>query len=153
MKRKRRSKRQWVRRGQAMVEFALVIPIFLVVLLGIIETGRFIFNYEVLNNAAREGARYAIVHGSNSSCPSGPMPAYLGENWCDPSGAKVLERVRTSAYGIDGTLVTTTVEWDPSNARESTVRVTATYTYSTLVPLLPLPPITVHAESTLVINN
>ena len=30
---------------------------------------------------------------------------------------------------------------------------TATYTYWTLIPLVPLPPISVHAESTLVINN
>ena len=60
--------------GQALVEFALVAPIFFLLLFGIIEAGRFILFYEALNNATREGARYAIVHGSNSSCPSGPMP-------------------------------------------------------------------------------
>src|SRR5690242_12105624 len=64
-------------RGQAMVEFALVAPIFFLLLFAIIEGGRFIFYYETLNNATREGARYAIVHGSNAKCPagpSGPMP-------------------------------------------------------------------------------
>ena len=59
-------------RGQAMVEFALVAPIFFLLLFAIIEGGRFIFYYEMLNNATREGARYAIVHGANSSNPSGP---------------------------------------------------------------------------------
>ena len=49
-----------------MVEFALVAPMFFMLLFGIIEVGRFIFYYEVLNNATREGARYAIVNGANS---------------------------------------------------------------------------------------
>src|SRR5947208_1304045 len=49
------------RRAQALVEFAMVAPIFFVLLFGIIEGGRFIFYYETLNNATREGARYAIV--------------------------------------------------------------------------------------------
>ena len=59
--------------GQAMVEFALVAPMFFLLLFGIIEAGRFIFYYETLNNATREGARYAIVNGANTlGCPSGP---------------------------------------------------------------------------------
>ena len=61
------------RRGQALVEFALVAPMFFLLLFGIIEAGRFIFYYETLNNATREGARYAIVNGANSiGCPTGP---------------------------------------------------------------------------------
>ena len=60
-------------RGQALVEFALVAPMFFLVLFAIIEAGRFIFYYETLNNATREGARYAIVNGANSlGCPTGP---------------------------------------------------------------------------------
>ena len=42
---------------------------------------------------------------------------------------------------------------DLQNGREADVNVAATYTYQTLVPIVPLPPITVTAESTLVINN
>ena len=42
---------------------------------------------------------------------------------------------------------------DGDNARGAMVTVAANYTYSTLLPLVPLPPITVSAESTLVINN
>ena len=60
-------------RGQALVEFALVAPMFFLLLLGIIEAGRFIFYYEVLHNATREGARYAIVNGANVD-PSAVRP-------------------------------------------------------------------------------
>ncbi len=139
-------------RGQALSEFAIVVPVFLLILLGIFETGRFIFNYEALNNATREGARYAIVHGDNSFCPSGPPPPGH-TNACDPSGSRVLQRVRDTAYGIAPADVVPSATWDPNNRRGNTVKVTATYTYTSFVPLLFLPPITVSAESTLVINN
>lgn len=49
-------------RGQALVEFALVIPIFLLVLVAIFDLGRAVFAYSTLTNAAREGARIAIVN-------------------------------------------------------------------------------------------
>ncbi|HEX5826850.1 MAG TPA: TadE/TadG family type IV pilus assembly protein [Candidatus Limnocylindrales bacterium] len=49
-------------RGQALVEFALVIPIFLLVLVALFDLGRAVFSYNTLTNAAREGARMAIVN-------------------------------------------------------------------------------------------
>lgn len=139
--------------GQALVEFALVAPIFFLVLFAIIEAGRFMLYYEALNNATREGARYAIVNGANTlGCPTGP-PA-PGTSPCDPTGADVVERVRQAAFGVLGTGVAVTPTWhDPANnSRGATVTVTATYTYRTVIPL-PLPAITVEAESSLVVNN
>jgi Flp pilus assembly protein TadG len=50
------------RRGQALVEFALIIPLFLLLLVGIFDLGRAVFAYNTLTNAAREGARLAIVN-------------------------------------------------------------------------------------------
>ena len=52
--------------GQAIAEFALVAPIFFLILFSIIDFGRYVYYVQILNNAAREGARYAIVHGANS---------------------------------------------------------------------------------------
>lgn len=49
------------RRGAAMLEFALVAPLLLVLLLGIVECARFFFLYHVLLTAAREGARLGAV--------------------------------------------------------------------------------------------
>jgi Flp pilus assembly protein TadG len=152
-----RRHRAWA--GQALVEFALVAPIFFMLLFGIIEGGRFIFYYETLNNATREGARYAIVHGSNSRCPSGPMPpgdpTPLG---CyDPSGAKVVQQVKDTAFGVLGSGVVVTPDWpNPpglGNGRDADVSVRATYTYAPLLGLVPFPPISITAESKLVINN
>lgn len=48
--------------GQAMVEFALILPVFLLILCGIIDFGWLFYNQLSLNNACREGARYAVVN-------------------------------------------------------------------------------------------
>ena len=138
-------------RAQALVEFALVVPWFFLLLFGIIEAGRFIFYYETLSNATREDARYAIVNGANTiGCASGP-PA-PGTSACDPSGANVVARVRQSGIGLPNA-ITVVPTWTPDNGRGSTVEVDAQMTYRVLIPLVPLPDITVNAESTLVINN
>ena len=55
------------RRGAALVEMALVLPIFMAVVLGIIEFGRGMMVGQLVTNAAREGARRAIVDGTTNA--------------------------------------------------------------------------------------
>jgi Flp pilus assembly protein TadG len=50
------------RRGQALVEFALIVPVFLLLLLVAIDFGRLFFTYIQLNNTAREAAAYAAAN-------------------------------------------------------------------------------------------
>jgi TadE-like protein len=149
--------------GQALVEFSLVAPMFFLLLFGIIEGGRFIYYYETLSHATREGARYAIVNGANTlGCPSGPPAPGTGS--CDASGADVVTEVRQAAIGVPSGGISVDRCWwyaacdfathgDGDNGRGANVTVAASYTYSSLIPLVPLPPITVTAESSLVINN
>ena len=61
-------------RGQALVEFALVFPVFVLLLVGLFDFGRVIWVNDTLATAAREAGRYAIVHGGSAStlCPAGP---------------------------------------------------------------------------------
>ena len=156
-----------------MVELALVTPLLFLLILGTVEAGRFVFFYELLNNAAREGARYAIVHGSLSACPSGPPPP--GEtNPCDPTGDNVKIAVQDAALGMatSGDLFVHEPVWtsrgslsnprpgDPSsghNGRGEYVTVFVDLVYDPIVkqfldvPVLPA--IGISAESTLVVNN
>jgi Flp pilus assembly protein TadG len=53
--------REHVRRGAAVVETALVLNVFLLGLLGIFEYGRIVMIRQLMDNAAREGARLAVV--------------------------------------------------------------------------------------------
>jgi Flp pilus assembly protein TadG len=57
MKRQRRD-----RSGQGLVEFALVAPLFLLILIATFDLGRGVFAYTSMTNAARERARLAIVN-------------------------------------------------------------------------------------------
>ena len=50
------------RRGQGLVEFALVFPVFLLIMFGLFDVGRAVFAFNEITNAAREGARLAIVN-------------------------------------------------------------------------------------------
>ncbi len=52
------------RTGAAATEFAIILPVFALMLLGAIEFGRGIMVGQVVTNAAREGARMAIIDGS-----------------------------------------------------------------------------------------
>ena len=168
-------------RGQGLVEFALVAPFFFLVLFSIIEFGRAIYVIEMLNNAAREGARYAIVHGLNTTIgPSGPFPpTYPVANGYDPTGVYVVNKVKQFAVAIPestpGDFVVT-VKWcdadggtdfdrgtcpdtnsvgqgDGSNDRNETVVVEVSYTFRPLAGIVPLPTFTLTGGSSLVVNN
>jgi hypothetical protein len=145
-------------RGQALVEFALVAPIFFLLLFAVIEFGRYVYQVQILNNAAREGARYAIVHGAQSLCPSGPTPSGVGT--CDYPGDNIRNVVRGQAIGVDGGALTFPVmtwtdqfgnPWD--NQRGSTFTIVVQAPFEPLIPIVPIPNVTVSGSSSLVVNN
>lgn len=78
-------KRNDTPRGQALVEFALVLPVLVFLLTGFFDLGRVVLAHDALSHAAREAARYAIVHGGSSenTCPVGP----LADAWAAPPAA------------------------------------------------------------------
>lgn len=86
-------------RGQGLAEFALLAPIFFFVIFAMIELGRAVYYTQILDSAARDGARYAVVHGFQSLCPSGPMP-FSGTNICDPNGDRVIQTVMNRSIGV-----------------------------------------------------
>jgi Flp pilus assembly protein TadG len=59
---KRRRWQSGNRRGGAIVESAFVLPIVLLLILGVMEYGRYLLCLQVVTNAAREGCRYAVTH-------------------------------------------------------------------------------------------
>jgi Flp pilus assembly protein TadG len=154
------------RRGQALVEFALAAPIFLFLMFAIIDFGRYVYYVQILNNAAREGARYAIVHGANGIPSSGPPAS--GTTSSDPSGANVKAVVRNYLTGVIGSGSTTTTDvqvcWlnrpagtlprcAGNNGREYSVEVTVDYQFRSVIPIVPIPAVQIQGASTLVINN
>jgi Flp pilus assembly protein TadG len=65
------------RRGAALVEMAVCLPVFLTVMLGMIELGRAIMVGQLVTNAAREGARLAIIDGSTNTQVTDAVKSFL----------------------------------------------------------------------------
>jgi Flp pilus assembly protein TadG len=98
-------------RGQTMTEFAIVLPIFALLLFGILQCGIVFNNYVTITDAVRAGARRAVV------------------SWSDPSPRDTcMNQVRTSAADLDlaKLQVDCVSTWQP----RADVTVTASYPYS-----------------------
>ncbi len=65
------------RRGAAVVEFAIVAPVLLLLVFGMIEYGRLVMVQQVLTNATREGARRAVLDGATTSQVTSVVTDYL----------------------------------------------------------------------------
>jgi Flp pilus assembly protein TadG len=57
-------------RGQSMVEFAVMLPLLILIVMAILEFGMIMNSYLAINNAAREGARLGIVGGTDDQIRS-----------------------------------------------------------------------------------
>lgn len=149
-------------KAQAMVEFAIVLPILLLVVYGLIETGRLLFIYSSVTNVARQAARY----GSTSGVGPNGVARYL-----DCKGIRdEAERVDflnafdanddaefiieydqpTGANPDPGSYYTCTSALDvagadPETGDRVTIRINATV--APLLPLVPIDPFTINAES------
>ncbi len=107
--------------GAAMVEFALVGTIvFFPVVFGIVELGRSVFVKTTITAAAREGVRYAIVHGAESGAIA------------DSTMVADYVKGRTPLNGI---VVRPTWE-NPAKEWPQWVQVQVTYAYVPIVPVL-----------------
>lgn len=65
------------RRATAAVEFAVVAPVFLLLVFGMIEYGRMVMVQQVITNASREGARVAVLDGSTTASVTSAVTSYL----------------------------------------------------------------------------
>lgn len=64
-------------KAQAIVEFAFVLPVLLLMLMGIIEFGRIFMAQQTITNAAREGARIGILPSSTLADVEGTVSTYM----------------------------------------------------------------------------
>jgi Flp pilus assembly protein TadG len=65
------------KRGAAVVEFALVAPVFFLLVFGMIEYGRMVMVQQLLTNASREGARLGVIDGATGAQVQTAVTTYL----------------------------------------------------------------------------
>jgi len=79
------------RRGAALVEMALVLPVILLLLCGVLEYGRYLMTLQVVQNAGREGCRYALAHTE---------PITIAGVTASNSTSEVVNRINTYLAGV-----------------------------------------------------
>jgi hypothetical protein len=95
------------RRGAAVVEFAIVAPVFFLLVFGMIEYGRMVMVQQILTNASREGARQAVLDGATASNVETAVTNYLAN--ASITGADVDINPPDPASAGYGTGITVTV--------------------------------------------
>lgn len=85
------------RKGQALAEFALIIPLFMLLLCGVIDFGFIFHEYLELQHAAREGGRLACV-GADASAISLRVLQALGSGWDGGTVSTRLEETDRGSY-------------------------------------------------------
>ena len=116
--------------AQSLVEFALVLPLFLLIVTGIFDVARAVWQENTLAYASREGTRYAIVHGAAGNPIVGPCSICL--NPVSNNLSNVVSAVTSNAVGVYG--IDVTIDYpDGGNNRLQRVTVDAT------APFIPLP--------------
>src|SRR5207344_1152 len=89
-------------RGQALVETALVLPIVLLVAVGIFEFGRAYQTWQILTNAAREGARIAVLPDSSNSDITTRVTQYMTDGQLGAVAGATVGVNRSAVLDVNG---------------------------------------------------
>ena len=120
-------------RGQSVVEIALILPVFLLCVLGMLDLGRAVYSHTVLSNAVREGCRAAIVTTNTSQT--------------------VIQKVQSAAVAV--TLPAGNITITGARTPGTTVTVSAFVVYTPITPIIQgivRNPITLSASSAMVVD-
>ena len=116
-------------RGQALAEFAIALPVFLLLVFGLIDGGRMVIDYSTLANASRNAARVAIVNQSNDATDCSSARTF-----------KCAAMDHSAAMGIDASSIDDLAALDAETCEESGCDITVTVRH-TYEPITPLPSI------------
>jgi Flp pilus assembly protein TadG len=157
MKRTRRN-----RRGAAVLEMSIILSVFVILTFGMLDLGIGVLRYHILANAARQGARSAIVHGKQAAALGPWSTDTIDHVPATTANVPIIDGVTSggSKYGMkyflagcDLANTKITAEWlDASNAYGKRVRVTVESPYRPFMTFL-LVPTTLKAVSTMQIAH
>ena len=142
----RRQRRRPMRRGASMIETAITLMLFIVLVFGMLDLGLWVFRHHILAQTARQIARQAIVHGSlaeelgswGPTTLSGTAAINTGGDPADPD-TQIRAIANRALVGFNPNQVTYEVQWpdggnDPQE--EHRVRVSLTTPYSPIMTFI-----------------
>jgi Flp pilus assembly protein TadG len=115
--------RQEKQKGAAMIEYALVLSVYFILIYGFLQFCLMLFGFNNATYASRVAVRYAIIHGSTATytCTTSDISGIIAPLlWSAPSG---------------GTTIST--NWSPNNSPGSTVSIKVAIQYTPKIPFFP----------------
>jgi Flp pilus assembly protein TadG len=134
--------------GETLVAFAVTLPILLSFLFGMVQVCLVFYTYEWISEAAREGTRYAMVHGSTCESSGGVSCTVSGTSG---AGSFLSVNSYVSAFGLPnlggGTMNVVTTYPDGDEVPPHRVMVNVTYTFPYKIPFASTKPISLSSTS------
>lgn len=97
-------------KGQSLVEFALLLPILLIILIGVVDVGRMYYAYVIITDAAAEGATYAAINPNDVAEIENRARAACGDI---ATGVQLVEvTCPTCPTPVSGDIVTVSISYD-----------------------------------------
>jgi Flp pilus assembly protein TadG len=125
--------------GTSAIEFAILAPVFLGLLLGVFEFATFVGYRQDLSSAVSRAGRYASVHGSSSSSPA--------------TTTALASLVGTYLNYMPAAAISPSASFSPNNNPGGTVTITASYSWRPFTSFVAMPNITITAKSVQTILN
>ena len=116
------------------VETAIIISLVLMVILGVFEYARLLLDWSLLNNAAREGCRYALANNTSTTLTTSVQT--IVTNYM-AGETKSFSSFTVTISGTDGGVATAVSNLGPGDP--ITVTVTGTYKFLNVIPLVKMP--------------
>jgi len=127
--------------GSSLLEMAVALPTLFAFMFCFMEMCLAFYSFDMISEAAREGARYGMVHGA--SCPNSSNPT------CEATATQVNTYVSGLGWPnlAGGTIAPSTTYPDGDEAVGHRVRVQVTYTYKITMPFVPRKSISMSSTS------
>ena len=135
-------KRQTVS-GQSLVEFALIFPLIILLLMGLFDIGRAVLYYSTLNTAVREGTRLAIIQpdcdymSNPGACDGGYLETYPLDcaSAASTANIKICDDIENKFFGIgDLSASTITIDHALSSTNDPEINIIIDYVFSPITP-------------------
>jgi Flp pilus assembly protein TadG len=146
--------------GGSLVEMALVSSVTLAMVIGIIQASLAVYTYHYISEAAREGARYAIVRGSyctgltNCNATAAQIQTYVQDLGYPGINSTANMSVSTTWYSASTSLPTSwTACAGVCNNPGDAVQVTVTYNFPFAIPFVQKSTLALSSTSQMVISN
>jgi Flp pilus assembly protein TadG len=117
-------------RGQALIEFAVTLPILLLLILGLFDLGRAVYTYNTLSNISREGARMGMVMQGSQWTVDGNHPGVYTAIVPYSTTNTIVGRVVKQSVALQPDLVTVTISTPLGTGRFMKLPVTVQLDYT-----------------------